>query len=513
MCGITGIVALTEQGTERLSRLEIALPTLSRRGPDDSGIFHDRRIALGHARLSIIDTSHAGHQPMSDPTGRYTIVFNGEFFNFKSHRELLLQQGVALNSASDTEVLLNWYMLEGPECLHRINGFFSLAIYDRREKSLFIARDRFGVKPLLVYQDQDQLIFASEMKTLLAMGIPKKLDRASLETYLHLNYIPGPNSILEGVTKLEPGHYLFIQDIENTPVIEKKRYYTLEDRSEVERVTNYQSACKQLETLMEAAVERRMVADVPLGAFLSGGIDSSIVTGLAARSTKGLKTFSIGFRDEPMFDETQYAEAVARMHHTDHTVFRLSNDDLFSILFDVLDYLDEPFGDSSALNVFLLSRETRKQVTVALSGDGADEVFGGYNKHEAEWRMRNNNVSSKLVRLGAPIWKVLPKSRNSKLSNVVRKLDRFAKGAALSPADRYWRWAGYTDEQEITTILLGGSDLSAFASRKKSATKYIVGGESMNDVLLNDVSLVLTNDMLQKVDLMSMANSLEVRSP
>ncbi|MFM7727025.1 MAG: asparagine synthetase B family protein, partial [Flavobacteriales bacterium] len=193
------------------------------------------------------------------------------------------------------------------------------------------------------------------MKTLLAMGIPKKLDRASLETYLHLNYIPGPNSILEGVTKLEPGHYLFIQDIANTPVIEKKRYYTLEDRSEVERVTNYQSACKQLETLMEAAVERRMVADVPLGAFLSGGIDSSIVTGLAARSTKGLKTFSIGFRDEPMFDETQYAEAVARMHHTDHTVFMLSNDDLFSILFDVLDYLDEPFGDSSALNVFVLS--------------------------------------------------------------------------------------------------------------------------------------------------------------
>ncbi|MFM8431254.1 MAG: asparagine synthase (glutamine-hydrolyzing), partial [Bacteroidota bacterium] len=325
MCGIAGIIALTDLGTERLSVLHTALPTLFRRGPDDHGIFKDRRIALGHARLSIIDTSAAGHQPMTDPKGRFTIVFNGEFFNFNVHREQLLQRGIHLTSESDTEVLLHWYILEKEKCLHRINGFFSFAVYDSVERTIFIARDRFGVKPLLFYSDRDNILFASEMKTLIAMGIQRELDHESLYTYLQLNYIPGPASIFKGVAKLEPGHYIRITGIDDQPRIEKCKYYQVEDRSIDLQTQNYQATSAELAVLLDAAVQRRLVADVPVGAFLSGGIDSSIIVGLASRHKKGLKTFSLGFRDEPMFDETRYAEQLAKMHGTDHTAFRLTN--------------------------------------------------------------------------------------------------------------------------------------------------------------------------------------------
>lgn len=194
MCGIAGIVALTSQGTHTLSTIQEAVHCLRQRGPDASGIATFDRLSLGHARLSIIDTSDAGRQPMSDPSGRYTIIFNGEFFNYREHREELVRRGVSLHSNSDTEVLLHWYILEGAACLQRVNGFFALAIYDRTERKLFVARDRMGVKPLLTYTDSDRFCFASEMKALVSMGIPMRLDRVSLFQYLQLNYVPGPKS-------------------------------------------------------------------------------------------------------------------------------------------------------------------------------------------------------------------------------------------------------------------------------------------------------------------------------
>ncbi|MFM9028573.1 MAG: asparagine synthase (glutamine-hydrolyzing), partial [Bacteroidota bacterium] len=466
-----------------------------------------------HTRLSIIDTSAAGHQPMTDPKGRFTIVFNGEFFNFNVHREQLLQRGIHLTSESDTEVLLHWYILEKEKCLHRINGFFSFAVYDSVERTIFIARDRFGVKPLLFYSDRDNILFASEMKTLIALGIQRELDHESLYTYLQLNYIPGPASIFKGVAKLEPGHYIRITGIDDQPRIEKCKYYQVEDRSIDLQTQNYQATSAELAVLLDAAVQRRLVADVPVGAFLSGGIDSSIIVGLASRHKKGLKTFSFGFRDEPMFDETRYAEQLAKMHGTDHTAFRLTNNDLFDALFDALDYLDEPFADSSALNVFLLSKETRKKVTVALSGDGADEIFGGYNKHEAEWRVRNQPFTNSLIRLGSPLWTRLPKSRNGRFGNMIRQLDRYSKGAMLTDTERYWRWASLADEEEALALMNTTFSKQKYLDRKAESTKHIKGGTSMNDLFMNDLSLVLPNDMLHKVDMMSMANSLEVRSP
>jgi asparagine synthase (glutamine-hydrolysing) len=514
MCGIAGIIALSEKGLSSLDKIESATKCLSLRGPDAEGFYKHERVAFGQTRLAIIDTSDGGLQPMHDVSGRYTIIFNGEFFNYREHRDFVLSKGFKLRSTSDTEVLLYLYIIEGEKCLQRMNGFFAMAIYDKQEQTVFIARDRMGVKPLLIYSDDDKLMFASEMKSMITMGIPKELDAASIYTYLQLNYIPGPHSIFKNVTKLSPGHYLKIElrksAVDSKQYTTERQFYDIEKRSINLSYTEQQ---EKLFNLMDSAVERRLISDVPLGIFLSGGIDSSVVSALAARHTKHLKTFSIGFKDEPMFDETHYANLVAKKIGSDHTVFYLTTDDLFANLHDVLNYIDEPFADSSALNVHILSRHTRKHVTVALSGDGADEMFGGYNKHAAELRIREGSMAGSLAGMLDPLWSALPQSRNSKVGNKIRQLKRFSEGQKLGAKERYWRWASIGTENEARKIFPGSFSESEYDSRKKEILKYISDNGDMNDVLLADMHLVLVNDMLMKVDLMSMANSLEVRSP
>ncbi|MDQ3191222.1 MAG: asparagine synthase (glutamine-hydrolyzing) [Bacteroidota bacterium] len=510
MCGITGVYAFNSKTEDEnlLNKINSAVFALSKRGPDGFGVYSHNKVILGHTRLSIIDTSEAGSQPFTDVSGRYTIVFNGEFFNFQEHKEKLLHQGVSFTSGTDTEVLLYLYISEGEKCLDKINGFFAFAIYDNIEDSLFIARDRMGVKPLYYFLDQNHLLFASEMKALMAFGIKKEIDPASLYTYFQLNYIPAPHSIFKNINKLEPGNYIFIK----YDKVSFTNYYTIP--KEENQTINYQDAKSQLVTLLDDAVKKRMIADVPLGAFLSGGIDSSIVTALASKHTKQLNTFSIGFKDEPMFDESHYAELVANKYKTNHTLFSLSNDDLYTHLFDALDYMDEPFADSSALNVYILSHLTRKHVSVALSGDGADEVFAGYHKHYAEHKAMQKGLSSFLVKVGAPLWERLPKSRNSAFSNKVRQLEKFSKGLKLSRKDRYWQWASLMDEKSADHLFaLNDEQRKIYFERKNKVLKYINEKGDFNEVLYTDAKLVLPNDMLVKVDMMSMANSLEVRSP
>lgn len=518
MCGITGVVAYTDQGTSALGKIQDAVSCLNKRGPDSHGVFTKDKVALGQTRLSIIDTSDAAIQPMTDASGRYTIIFNGEFFNFKEHRSFVESKGIQLRSESDTEVLLYLFILEGERCLERVNGFFALAIYDQQEQSLFIARDRMGVKPLLYFQDEDRFLFGSEMKALMALGIPKELDFASLSIYFQLNYIAGPASIFKGVQKLEPGHFIHLNILHP----EKNRthcYYKIPFPDEatlaLSASLSYSQQQQRLRQLMDESVRRRLISDVPLGAFLSGGIDSSVIVALASKHTDHLRTFSIGFRDEPLFDETEFASLVAKKFKTDHTVFKLSNDDLFQHLFDTLDYIDEPFADSSALNVYILSKETRKHVTVALSGDGADELFGGYNKHEAERRARAGGLINRLLKAGAPLLKVLPQSRNKKSTDFFRRANRMATGLQLSDADRYWRWAAFEDEDEVHELFRPGTPLNnaEYKSRKNEILKNIGKTKDIQDVLYTDMHLVLVNDMLVKVDQMSMANSLEVRVP
>ncbi|MDD3875791.1 MAG: asparagine synthase (glutamine-hydrolyzing) [Bacteroidales bacterium] len=510
MCGIAGIFSFNEHGKIFHARIRNAIDTLALRGPDSEGIYHHNNVSLGHKRLSIIDVSDAASQPFTDSTGRYVVVFNGEFFNYKEHRAALQQKGYTFSSDSDTEVLLNLYIDEGQDFVSKINGFFAFAIYDNIKETLFVCRDRFGIKPLYLYHDENVVLFASEMKALISMGIPRVIDNVSLFCYLQLNYIPSNCSIFQNVTKMEQGSWLLM----TSKSMNKQKYYTIPINREVSFSGNYIQAQKQLQDLLHSAVQLRMISDVPLGTFLSGGIDSSVITAIAAQYTSNLSTFSIGFKDEPMFDETHYANLVAQKLKTNHTVFSLTNDDLLENLFNVLDYIDEPFADSSAIAVYILSKHTRKHVTVALSGDGADEMFAGYNKQQAEYMVIKNSMLLKMLSIFKPMLSLLPQSRHTPLANKFRQINRLISGATLNAKDRYWRWASLSDENQVQKLLLNDINLLSYNVRKNNELKFINNhAPDLFDVLYTDMNLVLANDMLTKVDLMSMANSLEVRVP
>jgi asparagine synthase (glutamine-hydrolysing) len=511
MCGITGIFAFNLVGKINMIHLTNATMALAKRGPDFQDIYHDQFVGLGHRRLSIIDTSAIAHQPMWDETQRYAIVFNGEIFNFRELRTQLESQGVNFRSTSDTEVLLHLLIREKENALNKLNGFFAFCFYDKQEQSFLLARDRYGVKPLLYLHDEDKFIFASEMKSITQYGIDKTIDYNSVYTYLQLNYIPAPDTIFKSVKKLLPGHYLTI----NNKELSINSYYTIP--YSIDSGISYESAKEKFKNLLEASVQRRLVSDVPLGCFLSGGIDSSVITGLAKKHKPDLHTFSIGFKDEKFFDETHYARLVAKHFQTEHTVFSLTNNDLYEHLNHILDYIDEPFADSSAINVYILSKETRKHATVALSGDGADELLGGYNKHAAHYRILHPGWKEKFAGALHPLWKAMPKSRNNPFANKARQLARFAEGMKLDSKERYWRWASFATKDEALNMLHPDLRinrwLSEFYPRRNTILQSIPDKETLNDILLTDTSLVLPNDMLTKVDLMSMANSLEVRTP
>lgn len=508
MCGIAGIIAKDEVGQTNIPNIKKATDALHFRGPDSKGVFTDEKVGLGHARLSIIDTSHGASQPFHSEDGRYVLVFNGEIYNFKSLKQPLLSKGVHFKTSSDTEVLLYHLIENGPNGIKDLNGFFAFDLYDRQTKKHLLARDRFGIKPFHIYEDDHQIIFGSEMKAIFQFPIQKELDHSSLQMYFKFNYIPQPYSMLKNCSKLEPGHYLEINEF-NT--ITKHRYYEVEFKENNYTVNSYPEAQKKLREVLEESIEKRMVSDVPLGAFLSGGIDSSVIVSLASKMTQNLNTFSIGYKDEPIFDETKYAKLVADKYKTNHTVFELTNDDLFGQLNQVLEYTDEPFADSSGLAVNILSMNTRKKATVALSGDGADEIFSGYNKHMAEFIARSGGLKNSLVVAGKPIWNLLPKSRNSKLGNLNRQLLRFSDGVKKGNKERYWDWAGILSDDDSSKYLLK-TDFNFFTQKKQILGDHLLSSD-FNGVLLQDVNQVLVGDMLTKVDMNSMNNSLEVRVP
>ncbi len=507
MCGIVGIIAKDETGKQNFNNLKAAVKQLYHRGPDASGTITHNNIGLGHARLSIIDTSEGATQPFVSENGRYILVFNGEIYNFKQLRKPLEQKGYTFKTHSDTEVLLYHLIENGKLGINDLNGFFGFAFYDKEEQTTLIARDRFGIKPLHIYEDEHQLIFGSELKSIFSFNITKELDLSSLQLFLKFNYIPQPYSILKRCKKLNPGELLEFKN--GSASISK--YYTLPFEPNKYSFSNYEDAQKKLREILEQSVQDRMVADVPIGSFLSGGIDSSVIVALASKHTKNLNTFSIGYKDEPLFDETHFAKLVADKYKTNHTVFELTNDDLYNQLHKVLDYTDEPFADSSGLAVNILSMHTRQKAIVALSGDGADEIFSGYNKHMAEFLARQKSLKNTAVKLGKPLWKTLPKSRNSKLGNLNRQLLRFSEGISKGNTERYWDWAGILKDDQAGSFLKNkGSD---FKNQKKGILSQNLNSDDFNGVLYQDVQQVLVGDMLTKVDMNSMNNSLEVRVP
>lgn len=507
MCGIVGMITFTPTQVVDFNK---AVSQLRQRGPDNQAIFQHKKVQLGHTRLAIIDTSTTANQPFTDASGRYTIIFNGEIYNYQVYRKILQARGYTFLTTSDTECLLYGYIHWGIKFLDRINGFFTFAIYDKVEETVIIARDRMGIKPLLIYQDENRFCFASEMKALLALNIPKQLDKVSLFTYFQLTYIPPHASIFEGVHKLPSGSYALINCKEKK--VQIRPYYQLNYQEQT--IDSYENTQKRLVQLLRKSVQQRLVADVPLGTFLSGGIDSSIITALASEEVKNLHTFSIGYKDEPLFDETAYALLVAKKYKTEHTVFSLTNDDLLANLFDTLNYIDEPFADPSSLAVNILSKYTKQQVTVALSGDGADELFAGYNKHRAAYQARRGGIVNSLLKNTGFIWSTLPKSRYTKAGNLIRQLDRFSTGLRLSNKERYWRWASIRGENTVAKLLKYPIDYQLYNNRKKQQLSFIQEGtKGIKEVLLTDMNMVLQGDMLQKVDSMSMAHGLEVRTP
>jgi asparagine synthase (glutamine-hydrolysing) len=513
MCGIAGVVALTDIGRLQVSKLRQSIRTLETRGPDDEGIYLCENLGLAQRRLAIIDTSKAANQPMWDKTNRYVIIFNGEIFNYQQLRNNYFtpEEQRQFRTSSDTEILLELYIKQKEKCLPLLEGFFAFVIHDTQDHELFIARDRFGKKPLNYFIDDDRFVFASEIKALYEFGIPKELNYEALRLYLQLAYIPQPLSMLKHVKKLGPGSYLTLKGKN----IEEKVWYELTPTYEYKNAPSYDQAQKELVTLLEDAVVKRLISDVPLGAFLSGGIDSSVIVALASRHQKSLNTFSIGFKGEQYFDETHFAELVAAKFKTNHASFRLGFDDYLSHIYDVLNYFDEPFGDSASLPQFILCMETRKHATVAISGDGGDEVFAGYNKHYAEWQARKKSLAGTVVKMGYPVWKMMPKSRNNRFSDLFRKLHRYAEGAGLSAKERYWHWASTFSETDIDKLISKEADNKINDSIIDSVKeKYLSNiNDDFNSVLKTDLDLVLISDMLVKVDLMSMANSVEVRSP
>lgn len=514
MCGIAGYFS-KETTHHYEAYLNDAVKSLAKRGPDlQQTKTLSAQIGFAHARLSIIDTSTVASQPMSDASGRFTIIFNGEIFNYRELKEQFLRE-VKLNSTSDTEVLLHLFIQQHEKCLQHLNGFFAFAVYDNEKKEIFLARDRSGIKPLHIYADEKMVVFASELKAILKFPIKKEIDYNTLALYLQLNYVPGNNSILKNIMRLMPAHYAVIDANGN---LKTAKYYSVPyvgGQKIADKDFNYESSKATLRKLIEESVQRRLVSDVPLGSFLSGGIDSSIVSYCAAKNVSQLNTFSIGFSDEPYFDETKYANLVAKKFETNHTVFSISNDEMFSHIFDILDYIDEPFADSSAIAVFILSKKTREKVTVSLSGDGGDELFGGYNKHQAEFRARQNNFLNKVIETGLPLFKILPKSRHSKFGNLFRQLQRYSEGLQLSAAERYWRWCVFNSEDSALSLLQNKNaiDKNELDKRKQFVRDAVKEDGELNDIFFADTQMVLPNDMLTKVDLMSMANSLEVRVP
>ncbi len=520
MCGICG-AAWTEPGRVLPGGdLEAMVERLVHRGPDDSGTYRDGHAALGFRRLSIVDLP-GGHQPLSNEDGTIWTVFNGEIYNFPALRRRLEARGHVLRSSGDTEVLVHLYEDEGTGMFAHLRGMFALAIWDAPRRKLILARDRLGQKPLVYRTDSNRISFASELKALLvlpAADLPRRLDPIALDQYLTYGYTPQPRTILEGVRKLPPAHF----GVWHEGRLTLERYWNPDWEAEVDRPPDEDA--ERLRSTLSEAVAEQMVADVPLGAFLSGGVDSSIVVGLMQKvSSRPVETFSIGF-DDPAFDESRYAALVAQRLGTHHHPFVVAPR-AWETVPDLARQFDEPFADSSALPTWHVARETRAHVTVALTGDAGDELFGGYDRYRA---LALANLLDRLPAgargfLGGPFARSLPASSRAKTR--MRRLRRWLEGLADRPERRYFRWLTVFDEPGRTSLYsdpfldrlakAGASvpDEADPAGILERALAIAPRRDPVTRATFADLLTYLPGDLLVKVDLASMAHGLECRSP
>lgn len=507
MCGIVGFYKYKDSTVS----IKALTDCLIKRGPDSQGIYEDEKVALGHARLSVLDLA-TGDQPMFSMGNDVVIVFNGEIYNFDNLRTVLAFEGASFSTQSDTEVLLWAYKLWGIESmLNRLEGMFAFALWDKEKHLFFIARDRFGEKPLYYYENEESFYFASELKALSSVIASKKIDKQALNLYFTLTYIPAPFTIYEGVRKLEAGKYISFSPQNEFKV---HTYYDLAslviENSECQ-YSDYQTAQSTLKDLLFHSVKQRMVADVPIGSFLSGGIDSSIISAVMAQlSDQPINTFSIGFKEKE-YDESQRAQLVANHIGSNHTQFILGVDDLLSYTDEILDYFDEPFGDSSAIPSFMVAKKAREKVTVVLTGDCADEIFAGYEKYLGNhYAYKYNQLPSLIQKTISSLASIVP--HTSMTNQLLRKVKKVISTASLSPADRYVHLTamGFSTSQKLM-LLNKDYQLDILNHVKRYYNEVEV--DDFTKTLYSDVKLVLEGDMLVKVDRMCMMNSLEARVP
>lgn len=514
MCGICGIF---DHNARRIDRGHIMnmCAAMEHRGPDDFGYWAHDSIVLGHRRLSIIDLT-TGHQPITNEDGSLAVVVNGEIYNYRALRDQMIAKGHRFATQSDSEVLVHLYEEYGFACLQELRGMFAFALWDSKEKMLFCARDRMGQKPFYYckqnYKGNTRFMFASELEALLAEGsVAREIDQQALYYYLTYGYVQHPRTIYNGVCKLPPAHYLTIKhgDMKIT------RYWSYRDAGVTVPHTEG-GAKRELRKRLEDATRIRMVSDVPLGAFLSGGIDSSIVVGLMSRmSSQQVKTFSIGFEHE-QYNELPYARMVAKHFKTDHTEF-IVKPNMVDILPGLVKKFGEPFADTSCIPTYYVSKLTRQKVTVALNGDGSDELFAGYDRYYA---MLLSERIAHLARMCPEKWRqkilgYIPARDDQK--TFLFRARRFLEGLPLPADQRYKRWMSQCTARDLSQVI--NPEFAALCEKEGAEDAVLrffaeCGNQDVLRGLLHmDLNSYLPGDLLPKVDISSMAHSLEARSP
>ncbi|MGN6164542.1 MAG: asparagine synthase (glutamine-hydrolyzing) [Flavisolibacter sp.] len=505
MCGISGFFsAKNKLGKEDLLQMTSCL---KHRGPDAGGLFisEDEHTGLGHRRLSILDLSDAANQPMYSSCGRYVIVFNGEVYNFREIAAFLKQQNpsLQLNTTSDTEVVLQAFIQNGSSVFSELNGMFAFAIYDKEQRKLTLCRDHIGIKPLFYYWDGESFVFASELKALANLKqLGKDVNEQAISQFLHLGYIPEPLTIYRNVYKFPSGHFLEIGPHDVS--LQIRPFWKVEDKIQSDALKDEGQAKDKLKKLLFDAVEKQLVSDVPIGTFLSGGIDSSVVTAIASKVSPGkVKTFNIGF-EESLFDESGYAASVAKHLNTDHYTSKVKEKDILELVPELLNVYDEPFADSSAFPTMLVSKLARQHVTVVLSGDGGDELFLGYGMYT--WAKRLHNPLVRLFRKPVKSGLSLMNERYKRVAGVLDYSGQtHLKSHIFSQEQKFF------SESELARLLCieEKPDYSGL-------NKILDAGRSLNAYEQQsfwDLTHYLKDDLLVKVDRASMKYSLESRVP
>lgn len=489
MCGIAGFNWEDQKLINNLNKL------LKHRGPDSSGIYIDKNISLGHTRLSILDLSKKGNQPMLNQEKNLIITYNGEIFNFIEIKKELENKGYKFKSNTDTEVLLLGYQEYGINILNKLDGQFAFCIYDKDKEKLFLARDRIGINPLYYYWDNQKFIFGSELKVILKSGVPLKINDFAKSYFLVYGHTPRKQSMIDNAYKLEPGHYL-IFDLNENKIEKIKKYWQIKFTDEI---IDEKEAIKKIRFLIEDSVKKRLIADVPVGAYLSGGLDSSIVVAYATKHKKKINTFTIKF-DYAEYDETKYSKIIAKKFNTKHHIKIFTSQTIKKLIPELTKTYCEPFGDPSMIPTYLVAKTAKEHVTVSLSGDGGDELFGGYDSYKHH----------KILRFG----KIIPKLLHRIIHRIIKKMKihsyikAFFEINTLPQEKQYAKIMTFMNLEEIKKItkMQPNQILKEYQNNNKL-------NNWLNTSLYVDLHNYLPEDILTKVDRASLGNSLESRPP